>query len=256
MNFNQYTTEKLKQLSALIDLLLESPYIFDKQNPYQEVSFNLKEKITIFRDAHMHDGFPAKHCTNTRDYFNYIHLLEELDRGGSIEIDKGNVGFLDWIIKTDLWTMLNLKNKVDARIKGIEEQANSNNFESCIRDKLNNNQTLLFSVIPSGKFKLPPCSSFKQETIDGTQCDIVGRDCNNEIVLFVEITKGSLERDDLRKFEERHLLAPNAIQWFICSRINRGINEKISANSQVRISKISQFLEDYPTLFRDIIQIK
>lgn len=246
MKLKRFSKEELEQLYHVIRILSQTRNIFPSNPKHKEKVFEV-QALSIFQHARSNDGMPS-HLTNGMLQFNYKPWFEFLDDQGIIELEKNPIGFKNWKIKTDIPSLQEFEKEVlQTKIKPIPYDR-CFAFESMMRDIINNEVGKVFPLYPDQSFTIPNLI-FRNETIDGLECDAVGRNMkDNQIRMFIEITKGAIDDKYLRKQKERRDMEENALLWFIGSRINETMYQKLIKDKKTIISLIPSFIEKYPIL--------
>lgn len=245
MNLKTIKKEDLEKIVLTIQIL-EMSKKFSNNNPLQEITFKIKE-LSIFKfGIHNSDsGYPGD-ITIGLYTFNYKPIIDIMNREGIIEINKKPF-FIDWEIKTNLQTIQNKKNEINNFLNKPQKINIDTKFEIIIRDFLNNKTNIEFPLYKSKLYKIPKNVCFKKEIINNIECDCVGRDNAGKILLFVEISNGSIDNKDIQKFYERQKIMSDATIWFIGSRINDNIYNRLSSKD-AKITLINQIKSKFPEI--------
>lgn len=245
MNLKTIKKENLEKINLILNTFLNSRK-FPPSLPEKDIELILKKDLSIFSMAQNNSGNPSNTAIGILQ-FNWKPILELMDQEGIIELDKSNL-FLDWKIKTNILSIQEYSKKTTQYLVKPIKFHLDDLFESIIRDLLNNNTNKNIPIYKTGQSFLPTLC-FKKEIINGIECDIVGRNNKGEIKVFIEICKGPITSDDIKKMKERHELEPTAKIWFMGSRINDTVYNIIT-EKKGRITLISQLIDKYPIIRR------
>lgn len=245
LNLKTIKKEDLEKIILTIKVFMNSNK-FPSNNPLQEIKFKIQD-LSIFKYGvhNSNSGYPGD-LTIGLYTFDYKPIIKIMEREGIIEINKKPF-FIDWEIKTNLQTIRNKEKEIFNFLNKPQKIYADNRFEIIIRDFLNNKNNIELPLYKSKTYKIPQNMCFKKEIINNIECDCVGRDNAGNILLFVEISNGSIDNKDIQKFYERQKIKSNAIIWFIGSRINENIYIRLSSKG-AKITLINQIKSKFPEI--------
>ncbi len=250
MNINNFTKKELEELLTFITVLLADILIFRGADPSNMVNFAVKDEINFL--GRSTDGMLSMQVIS-KCRFDWKYWFELLDKEGVLEIDDDFriLSFCDWKIKTNMQSLLNLKNTIREALEIKNRECSANLIEMGIRDAISNNPTLKYPAAPNnitlinGKDLI-----IKREYIDECgECDIVCR-LNGEIKYIVEVTSGSITNSyPEKRVPKRKEAVPDAIIWVIGARMNNGEILSKLVKEGVYVTKFSQLKSMYPKVF-------